>query len=68
MFSNFNYPSTIGLNPYSVTGFTDGEGCFYLGVSSNPRYKTAYRVKAVFHIGVYIRDIALLKQIQMFLV
>jgi hypothetical protein len=66
MFSNFNYPSTIGLNPYYVTGFTDGEGCFYVGVSSNPRYKTAYRVKAVFHIGVHIRDIALLKQIQMF--
>jgi hypothetical protein len=66
MYSNFNYPSTIGLNPYYVTGFTDGEGCFYVGVSSNPRYKTAYRVKAVFHIGVHIRDLALLKEIQLF--
>jgi hypothetical protein len=66
MSSNFNYGSTNGLNPYYVTGFTDGEGCFYVGVSSNPRYKTAYRVKAVFHIGVHIRDIALLEQIQLF--
>ena len=66
MSSNFNYSSTNGLNPYYVTGFTDGEGCFYISVSSNPRYKTAYRVKAVFHIGVHIRDLALLEQIQLF--
>jgi len=73
MSSNFHYastnglnPSTNGLNPYYVTGFTDGEGCFYVSVSSNPRYKTAYRVKAVFHIGVHIRDLALLEQIQLF--
>lgn len=66
MSSNFYYAYTNGLNPYYVTGFTDGEGCFYIGVSSNPRYKTAYRVKAVFHIGVHIRDLALLEQIQLF--
>jgi len=64
--SNFNYDSINGLNPYYVTGFTDGEGCFYVGVSYNPRYKTTYRVKAVFHIGVHIRDIALLEQIKLF--
>ena len=66
MSSNFNYSSTNALNPYYLTGFTDGEGCFYVSVSSNPRYKTAYRVKAVFHIGVHIRDLALLEQIQLF--
>ncbi|RYE15663.1 MAG: hypothetical protein EOP34_02320 [Rickettsiales bacterium] len=66
MSSNFNHDSINGLNPYYVTGFTDGEGCFYVGVSSNPRYKTAYRVKAVFHIGVHIRDLALLEKIQLF--
>ena len=43
-----------------------GEGCFYVGVSPNPRHKTGYKVKAVYHIGVHIRDIALLKQIQLF--
>ena len=66
MSSNFNYTSTNGLNPYYVTGFTDGEGCFYINVGSGPRYKTGYRVKAVFNIGVHIRDIALLEQIQLF--
>ena len=43
-----------------------GEGCFFVSVSSNPEYKIAYRVKAVFHIGLHIRDIALLEQIQLF--
>lgn len=33
--------------------------------SSNLRYKTTYRVKAVFHIAVHIRDLALLEQIQL---
>ena len=63
---NLVITSTNDLNPYYVTGFTDGEGCFYVSVSSNPRYKTAYRVKAAFHIGLHIRDLALLEQIQLF--
>lgn len=66
MSSNLNYSSTNALNPYYVTGFTDGKGCFYISVSSDPRYKTAYRVKAVFHIRVHIRDVALLEQIKLF--
>jgi len=49
-----------------ITSKKLGEGWFYVGVSSNPRYKTAYRVKAVFHIGVHIRDLALLEQILWF--
>lgn len=61
-----NYVTGNGLNPYYVTGFTDGEGCFYVGVSPNSRFKTGYRVKASFHIGVHIRDLALLEQIQSF--
>jgi len=64
--SNFNYVTTNGLNPHYVTGFTDGEGCFYVSVSPNPRYKTGYRVKAAFHMGIHIRDLALLEQIQSF--
>lgn len=63
---NVNNSSTNALNPYCVTGFTDGQACFYISVSSNHGYKTAYIVKAVFHIGVHIRDIALLEQIQLF--
>jgi hypothetical protein len=32
MSSNFNHDSINGLNPYYVTGFTDGEGSLYLGL------------------------------------
>jgi len=64
--SKLSYDSTNELNPYYVTGFTDGEVCFSVSVSANLRYKTGYRVKAAFHIGLHIRDLALLKQIQLF--
>lgn len=54
------------LNPYYVTGFTDGEGCFFVGITPNSKYKTNFRVKAIFQIGVHIKDIALLEKIQSF--
>ena len=54
------------LNPYYVTGFTDGEGCFFIGINSDPNYRTGYRVKAIFQIGLHIKDITLLEQIQLF--
>ena len=54
------------LNPYYVTGFTEGEGCFFIGVNSDSNYKTGYRVKAIFQIGLHIKDIALLQNIQLF--
>lgn len=54
------------LNPYYITGFTDGEGCFFLGVSPNSKYKTNFRVKPIFQIGVHIKDIALLEKIKLY--
>jgi hypothetical protein len=60
-----NY-STLALNPNYVTGFTDGEGCFYVGVYSYSRHKTNYRVKATFKFGVHVKDLALLEQIKLF--
>ena len=61
-----SYPSTNLLNPYYVTGFTDGEGCFFIDISPNPEYKTGYKVKATFGIGLHLRDISLLEQIKLF--
>lgn len=54
------------LNPYYVSGFTDGEGCFYVGVYAHYKYKTGYRVKTIFQIGVHKKDLALLEQIKLF--
>lgn len=56
----------LALNPNYITGFTDGEGCFFIGISSDSKYKTGYRVKATFQIGVHKKDLALLEQIKLF--
>jgi len=61
-----SYPSPNLLNPYYVTGFTDGEGCFFINISPNPEYKIGYRVKATFGIGLHLRDVSLLEQIKLF--
>lgn len=54
------------LNPHYVTGFTDGEGCFFVSISPNSKYKTKFRVKTTFQVGVHIKDIALLEKIKLF--
>ena len=64
--SEFSSASTNELNPYYVTGFTDGEGCFFVGISPGPKHKIGHRVKATFQIGLHIKDKALLEQIQLF--
>ena len=65
-FSEFSSASTNELNPYYITGFTDGEGCFFVGVSPDSKSKTGYRVKASFQVGLHLKDLALLEQIQLF--
>ena len=64
--SGFSSAPINGLNPHYVTGFTDGEGCFFVGISPNSKYKTGYRVKASFQIGLHAKDLALLEKIQLF--
>ncbi len=58
--------SFLILNPNYITGFTDGEGCFFVGVSKDIKFKTGYRIKATFQIGLHEKDIALLEQIKLF--
>lgn len=52
------------LNPYYVTGFTDGEGCFLINIRPNTKLKTGYSIELVFKIGVHLRDRALLENIR----
>lgn len=69
LYTNINqksFFSTSRLNPNYITGFTDGEGCFIVGISSDPRCKTGFRVKATFQIGLHEKDLALLEQIKLF--
>ena len=54
------------LNPYFVTGFSDGEACFTLTISKNPRHTLGWSVKLVFSIHLHSKDIDILYQIQRF--
>jgi hypothetical protein len=66
-----NFPSTVKksdgkLNPGFVTGFCDAEACFSLAFFKNKARKFGFRTRAVFSIGLHVRDKALLEQIQIF--
>lgn len=39
------------LDPNWVTGFVDGEGCFYVGFSANSAFNTGIEVRPSFSIG-----------------
>ena len=55
------------LNPWFLTGFSDAESSFSILIQPNVKYKTKWRVKAVFAIGLHKKDIYLLKIIQAYL-
>lgn len=50
----------LKLNPYFITGFADGESCFYIRIIKNQN------VELVFQISLHQKDRALLELIQLF--
>ena len=54
-------------NPWFLTGFSEAESSFSILIQPNLKYKTKWRVKAVFAIGLHKKDIYLLKIIQAYL-
>lgn len=64
-YSNFQFNST--LNPWFVTGFTDGEGSFILTIIKDKKYKLGWRVVCRFIISLNKKDLKLLQKIQGFL-
>ena len=50
------------MNPWFLTGFTDAEGCFTIGVVKNKKYKVGWTVKLRFQLGVNEKDKFLLLQ------
>jgi len=56
------YNKTI-LHPAWVTGFIDGEGCFYCGIKPNSNMILSFQVTLVFSISQHIRDILLMKKL-----
>ena len=54
------------LNPNYVTGLSDGEGSFIIGMSKNESLKNKWQVQPVFAIKLHVKDIALLYRIKSF--
>lgn len=55
----YNFP----LQPSWVTGFTDGEGCFYVSINKNKELKIGLRIQLVYEIGLKEKDLPILEQI-----
>jgi hypothetical protein len=58
--------NTSLLNPYFLTGFVDGEGCFSILIGKSPQYKTGWKVQAVFEISLHKKDLAILEFIKFY--
>jgi len=43
----YNNTELIQLNPWFITGFTDGEGTFGLYINSNNKYKSGYKISKI---------------------
>ena len=52
------------INPWYITGFSDGEGCFHLAVNKHKRFKHGYSLGVSFKIHLHSRDLALLEKIK----
>jgi hypothetical protein len=57
---------TNKLNPWFVTGFTDGEGSFLINIRPKSNRKIGYSVELVFRINLHSRDRVLLEKIKDF--
>lgn len=66
--ASLNFESTVvshsPIDPWFVTGFTDGEGCFSLNIHKSTQTKLGWKVQAIFSINLHKRDEAILHQIK----
>ena len=53
------------LNPWFLTGFSDGESSFYIIMHRSTNVKTGWSVRAIFEIHLHVKDKALLEKIQL---
>ena len=69
LFSSNVVPQQVNLklNPWWLTGFVDGEGCFSIDIIRDKRLKTGWQAKLRFSIGLHKKDKALLENIQDYL-
>jgi len=56
--------SSPALNPWFITGFIDGEGCFSITIFKSNTHKTGWQIKLEFKLNLHEKDKALLEQLQ----
>ena len=61
---NNSLTSSGKMNPWFLTGFVDGEGCFLISINRNKELKIGWSVQLGFQIGLHHKDKALLEQIK----
>ena len=61
---NFSTFSSTQINPWAISGFIDAEGSFSIILDKNKTRKLGWRVQSKFQIGLHIKDLNLLSQIQ----
>ena len=59
-FSQLNFK----MNPYFISGFVDGEGCFLVQISRNSEIKIGWRVKITFTVVLHSKDKIVLEYIK----
>jgi hypothetical protein len=52
------------LSPWFITGFADAEASFSILIQHNTKFNTNWRVKAIFSIGLHIKDFVLLESLR----
>lgn len=73
-----NFPNTIPvdkpiielpevIDPNWLSGFIEGESCFYIGITKNENSKTKFYISLIFKITQHTRDIELLGKIVSYL-
>lgn len=55
---NFN------LDPWFITGFSDAESCFYVGIQKSTKVKTSWEIQPEFKIELHEKDLSILENIQ----
>lgn len=56
--------STDDIHPWTITGFTDAEGYFGLGIRKDLTVRSGWKVEPIFSIGLHEKDRAVLEQIR----
>jgi LAGLIDADG endonuclease len=60
------YGRAVPLDPWYVTGLTDGEGCFCVSFAIRPKLRAGLEIRPSFSLSLNERDLGLLEDLQAF--